>query len=48
MFNVAYDMPSQPLGIQPYIGAGVGYTWLDTGNAQGSGFATLSAAATTW
>ena len=41
MVNVDYDIPVQPLGlpIQPYIGGGVGYGWLDFGNAGGNGFA---------
>jgi OOP family OmpA-OmpF porin len=41
MVNVDYDFPVQPFGlpIQPYIGGGVGYGWLDFGNAGGHGFA---------
>jgi OOP family OmpA-OmpF porin len=41
MVNVEYDIPVQPLGlsIQPYIGGGVGYGWLDFDNAGGHGFA---------
>jgi OOP family OmpA-OmpF porin len=41
MVNADYDIPVQPFGlpIQPYIGGGVGYGWLDFGNAGGHGFA---------
>ena len=40
MANVAYDIPVQPFGlpVQPYIGGGVGYGWLDFDNAGGNGF----------
>jgi hypothetical protein len=43
MANVAYDIPLHPFGLplQPYVGAGVGWAWLDMGNAQGNGFATF-------
>jgi hypothetical protein len=44
MANVAYDIPlSCPaFPIQPYIGAGVGYGWLDFAGGGGAGFANLS------
>jgi OOP family OmpA-OmpF porin len=43
MANIAYDIPVQPFGlpIQPYIGGGLGYGWLDFGDAGGNGFATF-------
>ncbi len=37
MTNLMYDLPVRPLGLQPYIGAGVGYGWLDLGNVHGDG-----------
>jgi OOP family OmpA-OmpF porin len=41
MANVAYDIPVHPFGwpVQPYVGAGAGYAWVDFGNASGNGFA---------
>jgi outer membrane protein OmpA-like peptidoglycan-associated protein len=38
MANVAYDIPFHPFGLplSPYVGAGVGYAWLDLGNATGN------------
>jgi len=38
MTNVLYDIPVHPFGLalQPYVGAGVGYAWLDLGNARGN------------
>ncbi len=46
MANVAYDIPlsSPAFPIQPYIGAGVGYGWLDFSGGGGAGFANLSLA----
>jgi OOP family OmpA-OmpF porin len=43
MANALYDIPVHPFGLplQPYIGAGVGWGWLDLGNAHGNGFATF-------
>jgi opacity protein-like surface antigen len=43
MANLDYDIPIHPFGLplQPYVGAGVGYGWLDLGNASGNGFATF-------
>jgi opacity protein-like surface antigen len=35
MANVAYDIPLH-LPVQPYIGAGLGYGWLNLGNAHGN------------
>jgi opacity protein-like surface antigen len=41
MVNGAYDIPLANFGlawpIQPYVGAGAGYAWLDLGDAGGSG-----------
>jgi outer membrane protein OmpA-like peptidoglycan-associated protein len=39
MANIAYDIPVHPFGlpVQPYIGAGAGYAWLDFDNAHGNG-----------
>jgi OOP family OmpA-OmpF porin len=39
MANVAYDVPLHPFGlpVQPYVGAGAGYAWLDLNNAHGNG-----------
>jgi OmpA-OmpF porin, OOP family len=44
MANAAYDIPVRPFGLplQPYVGAGAGYGWLDLGNAGGIGFGTLA------
>jgi len=38
MANIAYDIPFHPFGwpLTPYVGAGVGYGWLDFGNAGGN------------
>jgi len=38
MANVLYDIPFHPfsLPLTPYVGAGVGYGWLDFGNAGGN------------
>jgi opacity protein-like surface antigen len=43
MTNLEYDVPLQPFGVpvQPYVGAGVGYGWLDLGSANGNGSATF-------
>jgi OmpA-OmpF porin, OOP family len=43
MANIAYDIPVQPFGwpVQPYVGAGAGFAWLDTSNAGGNGIATF-------
>ncbi len=38
MANIAYDIPAHPFGLQPYVGAGVGYGWLDFGNVRGNGY----------
>lgn len=37
MANVGYDLPYRPLGITPYVGAGLGIAWLDLGSAYGNG-----------
>lgn len=39
MANVIYDLPlhAQPLPLQPYIGAGLGYGWLQFNDASGNG-----------
>ncbi|MDR3530445.1 MAG: outer membrane beta-barrel protein [Rhodopila sp.] len=44
MANIAYDIPFQPFGLplQPYVGAGVGYGWLDFNNANGDGYGTFA------
>ena len=44
MANVKYDLPLHTLGlpIQPYVGAGAGYGWLDLGSASGNGYGTLA------
>jgi OOP family OmpA-OmpF porin len=41
MANAKYDLPDQQfaLPVQPYIGGGVGYGWLNFDNAAGQGFA---------
>lgn len=43
MVNTEYDLPlaGLPLPVQPYIGAGFGYAWLDLGNAGGDEPATI-------
>jgi len=43
MANLEYDIPFHPFGlpIQPYVGGGVGYSWLDFGNGGGSGYTTI-------
>ncbi len=36
MANVLYDLPTRlPLGIRPYVGAGVGYGWFDASDVSG-------------
>jgi OOP family OmpA-OmpF porin len=35
MANLAYDIPYRPFGIQPYVGGGIGYTWLDMAGTHG-------------
>jgi hypothetical protein len=44
MANIAYDIPvgSMGLPIQPYVGAGIGYAWLDLGNVHGNGVSRFS------
>jgi opacity protein-like surface antigen len=44
MANVAYDIPVGSLGlpVQPYVGAGMGYAWLDLGNVHGNGLGRFS------
>ena len=44
MANVIYDIPLQPFGlsIRPYVGAGLGYGWLDFGGAEGNGVAAFA------
>jgi OOP family OmpA-OmpF porin len=39
MANALYDIPLHPFGLplQPYIGVGVGWGWLDLGNVRGTG-----------
>jgi hypothetical protein len=41
MANVLYDLPVQRYvgALQPYVGAGAGYRWLDFGGLGGAGFA---------
>jgi OmpA-OmpF porin, OOP family len=43
MANFAFDIPVHRFGwpVQPYIGAGVGYGWLNFNNAQGNGTTTF-------
>jgi opacity protein-like surface antigen len=43
MANIAYDIPVRPFGwpVQPYIGAGAGFAWLNMNNASGNGSATF-------
>ena len=43
MANIAYDIPVRPFGlpVQPYVGAGVGYAWLNMDNASGNGLSTF-------
>ena len=43
MANLAYDIPVHPFGlpVQPYVGAGAGYAWLDFHNAGGDGRGTF-------
>ena len=43
MANLAYDIPVHAYGLQPYVGAGAGYSWLDLGDARGNGFGTVVA-----
>jgi OOP family OmpA-OmpF porin len=44
MANIEYDLPihTSEFPIQPYIGAGAGYGWLDLGNASGNGLGRIS------
>ncbi len=44
MANVAYDIPLHPfaLPVQPYVGAGVGYAWLNMDSATGNGLGDLT------
>lgn len=39
--NIAYDLPVRPFGLQPYIGGGIGYGWLDLDSVHGLGNGTL-------
>jgi OOP family OmpA-OmpF porin len=43
MTNLFYDfqIPNTPFGIQPYIGAGVGYAWSQFNNVGGAGLGTF-------
>jgi OOP family OmpA-OmpF porin len=43
MANIQYDVPFHPFGlpVQPYVGGGVGYGWLDLASASGNGLGTL-------
>jgi len=41
MANIAYDIRVHSFGLQPYVGAGVGYGWLDFGDVHGNGFGTF-------
>jgi OOP family OmpA-OmpF porin len=43
MANIVYDIPLHPFGLalQPYVGGGLGYGWLDFNHAGGGGFGTL-------
>ncbi|WP_428487609.1 outer membrane protein [Rhodopila sp.] len=43
MANILYDIPLR-FPVQPYIGAGLGYGWLDFGNGGGAGFGRLGLA----
>jgi len=36
MANAAYDIPYYPLGLQPYVGVGAGYAWLDMSSVSGN------------
>lgn len=40
MANIVYDIPLHPFGLplQPYIGGGLGYGWLNFNNAGGGGY----------
>ncbi len=44
MANLAYDIPFHPFGlpVQPYVGGGLGYGWLNFGNANGGGLSTFT------
>ena len=44
MANIEYDLPirNSAFSIQPYVGAGAGYGWLDLGNASGNGYGTFA------
>jgi opacity protein-like surface antigen len=37
MANLAYDLPFNGFGMQPYVGAGLGYGWLHFDDAGGNG-----------
>jgi OmpA-OmpF porin, OOP family len=43
MANIAYDIPLHPFGLplQPYVGAGVGYAWLNMEDVRGNGVTTF-------
>lgn len=43
MANIAYDIPLHPFGLplQPYVGAGAGYAWLNMDDVRGNGTATF-------
>lgn len=43
MANIEYDIPFHPFGLplRPYVGAGLGYSWLDFGNGGGAGYTTI-------
>ena len=43
MANATYDIPlgSLALPVQPFVGGGIGYGWIDLGNAHGTGRATF-------
>ena len=49
MANLLYDIDWTPfdLPLHPYVGAGVGYGWLDLGHVSGDGFASLRPPAAT-
>ena len=38
MANVEYDLPFRGFGLQPYVGAGLGYGWAQFNDAGGNGF----------
>jgi OOP family OmpA-OmpF porin len=41
MANLAYDVPVHAFGLQPYVGAGVGYGWPNLENVHGNGLGNL-------